>query len=203
MQYRPPRTHQTYCFYIHGPPSIGKTCTTTAVLNRLQTLHPELDWYKKMGRLSKSWDGYDNRPFVFIDDPGDFNHKTTQGRESVEAFKNVVSADAHTVEIKGLSFPFDSHLVIMASNIDPGVLAETAGLFHSTAVLDCLQGTKSITRKSFWCPDKETARGKLGRTLCRLLARIAKERFDIDVNMLELADYRICKSLDMSDCISD
>ena len=48
-----------------------------------------------MGGLTKFWDGYDNQPFVVIDDPGLFDPRYKE--DEINAFKNVISSEKHTV----------------------------------------------------------------------------------------------------------
>ena len=48
-----------------------------------------------MGGLTKFWDGYDNQPFVVIDDPGLFDPRYKE--DKINAFKNVISSEKHTV----------------------------------------------------------------------------------------------------------
>ena len=73
MQHRPSREHETQCLYVWGPPGTGKSTTIHKVFQAFKKLDNRADYYPKMGALKKFWDGYDNQPFVLIDDPGQFN----------------------------------------------------------------------------------------------------------------------------------
>ena len=139
MAHRPPRHHETKCLYVWGPPGTGKSTTIHRVLKTFQKLDPRAGYYPKMGALKKFWDGYDNQPFVLIDDPGQFN-------AHFAAFKNVISTGALIVEVKGSAMQFDSRLVIVVSNTDPESLANTAGLWGRDAIFDRLVGLRSVIK---------------------------------------------------------
>ena len=174
MTHRPSREHETRCLFVWGPPGTGKSTTIHRVLQALKKLDWRADYYPKMGALKKFWDGYDNQPIVFIDDPGQFNVKFSD--EDTAAFKNVVSTGAHIVEIKGGCMQFDSHLVIVVSNTDPDTLSNTAGLLARDAVYDRLVGSRAAVRGGIFCPDQHTARMILKKKLiylcCSMLSHI-------------------------------
>lgn len=68
-RFRPQREFRTDLIYYYGPPGTGKTTTVSRVLNTIRRLYPQIDYYSKMGGLSKYFDGYDNQPITWIDDP--------------------------------------------------------------------------------------------------------------------------------------
>lgn len=117
MEHRKPRTGETHCIYVYGPPGSGKITCISRVLQAVYHLYPRLAFYKKMSELSKYWDGYDNQPIVWIDDPGLFDMRYHP--EEAASFKNVISNGAHTVEIKFGKMQFDSKLCIITANADP------------------------------------------------------------------------------------
>ena len=51
--FRPQRSFRTDLVYYHGPPGTGKTTTISRVLNTIRRLYPQVDYYSKMGGLSK------------------------------------------------------------------------------------------------------------------------------------------------------
>ena len=166
MTHRPTRDFETQCLYVWGPPGTGKSTTIHKVLQAFKKIDWRADYYPKMGALKKFWDGYDNQPFVFIDDPGQFNVRFSD--EDTAAFKNVISTGAHIVEVKGGCMQFDSHLVIVVSNTDPDTLANTAGLLACDAVYDRLVGSRAAIRGGIFCGDKHTARETLKKKLIYL-----------------------------------
>lgn len=103
---RPPRKHETRCLHIYGPIGTGKIKTVHRVLGSIESLDQELDYYDKMTQLTKFWDGYDNQPFVVIDEANEFNLKHIS--EEVGIFKNVISSGKQIIEIKQTSCQFDS-----------------------------------------------------------------------------------------------
>ena len=82
------------------------------------------DYYCKTGGLKKFWDGYDNEPVAWIDDPVSM---TEHDEDSIQHLKNVFSTRNISIEIKYGSLVFDSSLVIIASNIDPTLLSKSCG----------------------------------------------------------------------------
>ena len=125
MKLRPMRKHHTYCLYLHGPTGVGKTTAVFQTLEAIQTLYPSLSYYSKMGGLSKYFDGYDNQFTTWMDDPCSPDQRTN---ESAVTFKNVVgSSGPCQVEIKYGSMQFDSHLIIITTNMPPDIMAESFG----------------------------------------------------------------------------
>lgn len=51
--FRPQRSFCTDLVYYHGPPGTRKTITISRVLNTIRRLYPQVDYYSKMGGLSK------------------------------------------------------------------------------------------------------------------------------------------------------
>lgn len=135
MELRPPRTHKTYILYIYGPTGKGKT---TNILRALEAVKyagdgPDpIDYYSKMSGMQKYWDGYDNQPIVWIDDP---NPVGKWSEESAAHFKTVLSTGPTLVEVKHGSMQFDSHLVIISTNLQPGELAASFGSTSEPAIL--------------------------------------------------------------------
>ena len=66
-RFRPQHSFRTDLVY--GPPGTGKTTSISRLLNVIRKLYPKVDYYSKMGGLSKFFDGYDNQPITWIDDP--------------------------------------------------------------------------------------------------------------------------------------
>ena len=137
-----------------------------------------------MGGLCKFWDGYNNQQIVVIDDPGVFNVTMTDAEAN--AFKNVVSQGSHTVEIKGSSFPFDSKLVVIISNVPPHQLAESAGKFHRDAIADRIMGHRSIIHRAYHVPNKE-ARSKFREDFCRIIVAMYNH-FNVEIDVDKLMD---------------
>ena len=181
MGRRPPRTHSTKCIYIYGPPGTGKSTQVQATLQAIMKQHPQLDFYSKMGGMSKFWDGYDNQPFILIDDPGLFNIKFNE--DELHAFKNVISAGAHTVEIKGSHMCFDSKLVIMISNCKPHMFADSAG-YAARAVIDRIDGSRAF-RPAVYVGNRLDALN-LVDVIYQACNRVAKHFYDccIDIERL-------------------
>ena len=70
MRWRPQRSLTTDLVHYYGTPGTGKTTTVSRVLlNTVRKLYPKIDYYSKMVGLSKFFDGYDNKPLCWIDDP--------------------------------------------------------------------------------------------------------------------------------------
>ena len=182
MVLRPPRRLQTKYLYIYGPPGTGKSTVVFDVLHTLEYMNPECDFYAKMGGLCKFWDGYNNQQVVVIDDPGVFNITMTDAEAN--AFKNVVSHGSHTVEIKGSSFPFDSKLVVVISNVPPHQLAESAGKFHRDAIADRIMGHRSIIHQAYHVPNR-AARTKFREDFCRIIVAMYNN-FNVAINLENL-----------------
>ena len=125
MKLRPYRMHKTLVVSIYGPTGIGKT---TCIFNALETIrkhYPTLDYYSKVAGFSKWWDGYDNQPIVWIDDPVRLD--VTRDKESIQQLKTTLSTGPAQVEITGRTLQFDAHLVIITSNATPSSIASSCG----------------------------------------------------------------------------
>jgi len=66
---------------------MGKTASINSVLNTIRSMHPQVDYYSKMGGLGKFWDGYDNQPICWIDDPIAASVVRTGDEEPVQRLK--------------------------------------------------------------------------------------------------------------------
>lgn len=132
MELRPPRMHETDCLYIYGQTGHGKTTAVLQTLNTMQRLYPKLCYYSKSGGLTKYFDGYDNQPIVWMDDPCPIETRT---QEMATIFKNVVgSSGPCQVEIKFGAMQFDSHLIIITSNVPPDNMAESFRSYSNEAM---------------------------------------------------------------------
>lgn len=121
MELRPPRIHQTYWLYLWGPTGIGKTTAVLQTLATLSKLYPKLSFYNKSGGLTKHFDGYDNQPIVWMDDPCPIAQRTN---ETATVRKNVAgSSGPCQLEIKFGAMQFDSHLIIITTNTPPDLMA--------------------------------------------------------------------------------
>ena len=88
--------------------------------------------YSKSGGLTKYFNGYDNQTIVWMDDPCPIETRT---QEMATIFKNVVgSSGPCQVEIKFGAMQFDSHLIIITTNVPPDHMAESFGSFSNEAM---------------------------------------------------------------------
>ena len=65
-----------------------KSTTVFCVLTAIQAVHPQCDFYMKMGVLCKWWDSYNNQFIAWTDDPVK-NIKENMDAEASQQFKNV------------------------------------------------------------------------------------------------------------------
>ena len=86
--------------------------SVSKVLNTIRKLYPTVDYYAKMGGLSKYFDGYDNQPITWIDDPVSPAVCRTGDEEPVQRFKTVISTGEVLVEVKHGSMVFDSTVLL-------------------------------------------------------------------------------------------
>ncbi|CAB3999376.1 replication-associated [Paramuricea clavata] len=135
---RKPRDFITHVLQIFGPAGIGKTTAVFKVLKAF-TDTGVADFYFKGGGLKKYWDGYDNQPIVWIDDPVTLD--ASRDSESVQQLKNVFSTGNAVVEVKYGSLTFDSKLVIITSNGAPEYLAASCGEENYEPILRRLTDT--------------------------------------------------------------
>ena len=106
-RFRPQREFRTDLIYYYGPPGTSKNTTVSKTLNTIRKLYPQADYYAKMGGLSKYFDGYDNQPVCWIDDPVSPAVCRTGDEEPVQRFKTVISTGEVLVEVKHGSMVFD------------------------------------------------------------------------------------------------
>ena len=186
MFLRKPRKIQTRCLYIHGRMGTGKSSAIFDSMDAIQRTHPEFKYHSKMGGLGKFWDGYDNEPVVVIDDPAVFDVKYDQ--KEIIYFKNLISNGPMEIEVKCGAMQFDSPLVIMSSNIDPEVLAISAGKPHEAAVWDRIAGSRSVIGKAVYVDTDTYARKKLPFKLITLIARMMYDIYDLEINVQACMD---------------
>ena len=155
--FRPQREFRTDLVYYYGPPGTGKSTTVSKVLNTIRKLYPCVDYYAKMGGLSKYFDGYDNQPITWIDDPVSPAVIRTGDEEPVQRFKTVISTGEVLVEVKHGSMVFDSSLIIVTSNMDPQDMADACELDNR----DAMYRRFTDSCGAFVIPDKPTARNKM------------------------------------------
>jgi len=131
-----------------------------------------------MSELTKYWDGYDNQPIVWIDDPGEFDMKYHP--EEAAAFKNVISNGPHTVEIKYGSMQFDSKLCIVTTNLTPGRFLRSAG--PCMEAIDRRIGKDSIIGKPEHCVNLDYTKKKLYKHALKIIAQIALTYYTIEID---------------------
>ena len=102
-------------------------------LNAIASKWPECDYYKKSNGLRKWWDGYDNEPIVWIDDP--VSQNVDKDPESIQQLKNVMSTGRCQVEVKYGSLLFDAKIIILTTNFSPEHLANTCGADSAAPML--------------------------------------------------------------------
>lgn len=136
---RPPRTHLTKVLHIWGIAGVGKTYMIHKTLMAVQNMMPSMDYYMKLMGFNKYWDGYDNQPIVFVDDPVMPDVKVN--KDDIQGLKLVMSTGACQVEIKYGSMQFDSKLIIVASNQSPELIAQRCGSDNSDAIFRRLTDT--------------------------------------------------------------
>ena len=81
-------------------------------INTIRRLYPNVEYYAKMGGLSKYFDGYDNQLICWIDDPISPAVIRTGDEEPVQRFKTVISTGEVLVQVKHGSVVFDSSPVL-------------------------------------------------------------------------------------------
>jgi len=109
--------------YYYGPPGTGKTTAIERTLSTVRKIYPVADFYCKLGGLSKFWDGYDNQPITWIDDPASPNAIRTGDEEPIQRLKTVISTGEILVEVKHGTMVFDSSLIVLSTNMNPEDLA--------------------------------------------------------------------------------
>ena len=112
------------CCYIAGPTGIGKTLGVNKFLTKLREAYPHITtYYKAHGFNKEYWDGYINQPIVIIDDPSIPTNQFNMANIS-ETYKNILSTGEFICNVKYGSMQFDSHLVIILSNIPAREMAD-------------------------------------------------------------------------------
>ena len=141
MCLRPPRQQRTNCLYIYGKAGIGKTRAIYDCMKKMKEItNGQLDYFCKGSGLSKFWDGYDNQPVVFVDDPAHPKDEILN-EDQINALLTVLSCGPVFIEVKHSNMVFDSNLVIIASNMQPKQLAKMAGETSYPAVIRRLEET--------------------------------------------------------------
>ena len=174
-RFRPQRHFRTDVLYYYGVPGTGKTTTINSVLNTIRTLYPKADYYCKLGGLSKFWDGYDNQPICWLDDPCSPAVARTGDEEPIQRLKNVFSTGEVLVEVKHGSMVFDSSLVILSCNFDPRDLAQACGSDSRDAMYTDTCGAYEIDTRV-------AAVRRLPVHLTKMIARNL-EQFDITIDV--------------------
>ena len=171
MELRPVRTHDTDCLYIWGPTGTGKTTAVNQILSTIQKIYPTMCFY-----ATKYFDGYDNQPIVWMDDPCPVENRT---QETATIFKNIVgSTGPCQCEIKFGSMQFDSHLIVITTNVPPDVMAESFGQFSNQAMMRRFTEPMKDIRV-----DSRELAIKLKKYLIQVIKVLAKDRFDIDIDV--------------------
>ena len=128
MKYRPPRVAKTDVLHIYGPTGQGKTTLVHRVLESYRNgmlFGIKKEYYSKCGGLSRFWDGYDNQPICWIDDPVCLD--TQKDMDSIQQLKNIFSTGNCQIEVKFGTMVFDSPIVIITSNASPREIALSTG----------------------------------------------------------------------------
>ena len=126
--------------------------------------------------MTKYFDGYDNQPIVWMDDPCPVENRT---HETATIFKNVVgSTGPCQVEIKFGAMQFDSHLIIITTNVPPDAMAESFGNYSNEAMM------RRFTHpmQDIYVIDRSRAI-KMRKYIIQVIAASADDRFDIHVDV--------------------
>ena len=138
MMQRPKRNHTPQVLYIWGKTGTGKTTAVDRVVHLVRELY-NVDYYYKVGGLSKYFDGYDNQEIVIIDDP--VKPQAQVNQDDVQMLKRVLSTGDTIVEVKFGNMVFDAYLVIITANLDPNELANACGIDCREAIFRRLTDT--------------------------------------------------------------
>ena len=185
-RFRPQRTHRTDLVYYYGPPGTGKTTAISRVLNTIRKLYPEVDYYAKMGGISKFYDGYNNQPITWIDDPVSSSCFRTGDEEPVQHLKTVISYGETLIEVKHGSMVFDSSLIVISTNIDPESMAKACGIDNECAMYRKFTDTAGAHE----IPESATAHNKLIEHLTKVIARNMHHVHNIEIDVA-----RVIKSI--------
>ena len=131
-----------------------------------------------MGGLSKFFDGYDNQPICWIDDPVSPSCFRTGDEEPVQRFKTVISTGEVLVEVKHGSMVFDSSLIIITTNIPPDDMARACGVDNEEAMYRRFCDTAG----AHCIPNAATARNNLVEHLVKVIVKNVKHIHDIEVD---------------------
>lgn len=153
-RFRPQREARTDLVYYYGPLGTSKSITVSRVLNTIRKLYPKVDYYAKMGGVSKYFDAYDNQLICWIDDPVSPAVYRTGDEEPVQCFKTVISTGEVLVKVKHGSMVFDSTLIIVTSNLDPRDIADACGVDNKEAMYRHF----TDTCRAQCIPDKDSQR---------------------------------------------
>lgn len=181
MLHRPPRKHKTRVLYIYGPPGTGKTTAISRTLQYVSELHPQLDYYCKHS-LNKFWDGYDNQPIVWIDDP--VPPSSTFTSEEAQQLKTVISTGPVNVEIKFGNMVFDSPLLIFSLNFTPGELVAKITGSEDKALLRRFTDTDG----SHLVSQRGSIRPLIAQIL-RSIDNVAQHFYGISLDMLPIVNH--------------
>ena len=169
LELHPVKYQSTDCMYLFGPTGAGKTTTTKRVLDYFRDVHG-INYYSKMGGLSKFFDGYDWQPIILIDDP--IAPDAKQNGEQIQMFKTIINEHHRIIEIKGGSMPMDTGLIIITANITPLKMANACGE-------DCAD---AVYRRLTKPPGSFNVRKQDREKLTRLLISVICQRFDFDLD---------------------
>ena len=178
-RFRPQRTFRTDLVYYHGPPGTGKTTSISRVLNTIRRLYPQVDYYSKMGGLSKFFDGYDNQVITWIDDPVSPSTLRTGDEEPVQRFKTVISTSEVLVEVKHGTMVFDSSLIIVTRNISPSDMALACGADNE----DAMYRRFTDTCGAHLIANAKTARNNLVEHLVKIIARNVEFNHNVEIDI--------------------
>lgn len=134
-------------------------------------MYPELDFYCKMGGLTRFWDGYDNQMISWIDDPIAQNDP-----ESIQCLKNIISTGHSLCEVKFGTMVFDSRLIIITTNDDPVTMSNVGNDDMRAA----FQRRFSDTCGSFYILSNEQARENLPRLVANCIKTCFDDVVDVD-----------------------
>ena len=151
-----------------------------------------------MGGLSKFFDGYDNQPLCWIDDPVSPSCFRTGDEEPVQRFKTVVSTGEILVEVKHGSMVFDSSLIIVSTNIGPDDMAKACGLDNEQDMYRRFTDTCG----AFEIKNRAIARNNMIEHLIKIIAKNVEFNHDIVIDIEHVVrSIPAVKNLEYSDCM--
>ena len=132
--------------------------------------------------MSKFWDGYDNQPIAWIDDPICSSANRTGDEEPVQRLKNIMSMGELIVEVKHGSIVFDSSFIIISCNQDPQYMADSCSPDNREAMYRRFTDTCGAHH----IDTKRTARERLPVHLCKMIKKNIDYNFgtNLDVNVI-------------------